>query len=86
MADAVPLLAGQGSYLCTVSFYRRADGEITATLDVMPTHVIDGEETITARFFKAASWCFTGALDLMRQGLRFDEETRAALEHGEPGK
>lgn len=79
MADQpTPLNAARGSYLCTVSYFRRADGSIAAALDAVPVHVIEAEPTISARFFKAAQWSLAGMLDLMRQGVRFDDETRAA--------
>lgn len=75
----VPLQSAEGSLLCTVSYYRMADGSIRASLDDMPGHVIEAESTITQRFWNAAQWTLPGMLDLMRQGLRFDDEHRATL-------
>lgn len=78
MTDNVTALhSSTGSFLCTVSFYRKPDGEIAAVLEEMPDHVIETKQTITERFFAAASWCANGSLDLMRQGVKFDEETRS---------
>lgn len=79
MVSVVPLQAAQGSYLFSASYYRMPDGSIRAALDDMPVHVIEGEDTIATRFFRAAAWSVEGALDLMRQGCRFDEETRASM-------
>lgn len=75
---------GQGSFLATITLRRRADGVITATLQDMPDHEIDNEPTITARFIKAAAWAQEGALDLMRQAIRFCENTRASNDCGQP--
>lgn len=77
--NVVALNSAQGSFLCGLSLFRLPDGSIRAILDDMPAHVIEAEATITRRFFKAAEWSVEGALDLMRQGLRFDEETRSSL-------
>lgn len=74
--SVVSLEADKGSFLCSVDLYRAPDGAIRATLREMPAHVIEAEPTITARFFAAAQWCISGSLDLMRQGVRFEEETR----------
>ena len=82
--SVISLRKALGSHLCTVSLYRAPDGKIVAVLDDMPVHVIEGESAITARFFKAATWCSSAALDLMRQGLRFDEENRAAITKATP--
>lgn len=78
MADPTPIRAGEGSYLCRVDLYRAPTGEIRAALVDMPDHVIEARETVTKRFFMLAEWCLTASLDFMRQGIRFDEETRAA--------
>lgn len=77
-----PIQAGEGSYLCSISLYRRPDGSIRAALHDMPAHVVEAEPTITARFFRAAGWCLDGMLDLMRQGVRFDEEHRESVNDG----
>lgn len=73
------LRSAGGSYLCTVAYYRMPDGTIRASLQDMPAHVIEAEPTITARFFAAAQWSLSGMLDLMRQGVRFDEEHRTSV-------
>lgn len=78
--SVVPLQSGQGSYLCSLSLYRMSDGSIRVALEDMPSHVIEADATIAARFFRAAEWCLEGVLDLMRQGVRFDEETRSLAE------
>ena len=83
MSEVTPIGAGDGSYLGSGAFYRRADGSIKAAVEQMPVHVIEGEQTITARFFLVAQWCLAGVLDLMRQGVRFDEETREAANDGD---
>lgn len=75
---------GHGSFLATITLRRRADGVITATLEDMPDQEIDNEPTITARFIKIAAWAQEGALDLMRQAIRFCEETRAANDAEQP--
>jgi hypothetical protein len=73
---------GQGSLLATITLRRRADGRIIATLEDMPIHEIENESTISARFTKAAMWAFDGVIDLMRQAVIFDDESRAANEGG----
>jgi hypothetical protein len=75
-----------GSFLMRVDFYRLPRGEISAVLQGMPAYVIESEPTISARFTKAAMWAVEGALSLMRQAVRFDEETREAQNDQEAGK
>ena len=79
--EVTPLLVRSdfGSYLGAVHFFRRVDGSIHANLVDMPAHVIDGKATLCDRFFMVAHWCLEGVTDLMRQGLRFDEDTRASI-------
>ena len=69
-----------GTIICSVNFFRRPDGSIHANLIHMPEYVIENKASICDRFFLAAQCCVDGTLDLMRQGLRFDEETRAMKE------
>lgn len=83
MSDPIPLSAATGSFLARVDFYREPDGTIRASLAQMPDHVIEGEETITARFFKLGDWCLRGGLDFMRQGVRFCEDHRASIANDE---
>jgi hypothetical protein len=78
MADVVQIGSAQGSYLMTVAYYRLPNGEINAVIEDMPASVIESEATISARFTRAAIWTLDGMLSLMRQGVRFDEETRAS--------
>jgi hypothetical protein len=80
MSEPIKLRAAVGSYLGAVHFYRCPDGTINAVLVDMPSHVIERDDTICKRFFRAADWCMHGASDLMQQGLRFDEEHRALKE------
>jgi hypothetical protein len=86
MTDPIPIgtAPGIGSYLGQINFFRRPDGSIHANLIDMPPHVIESEATICDRFFLASKWCLDGTLDLMRQGLRFDEETRQSKEEITP--
>ena len=79
MAEIVTIGAGRGSYLATIEFYRLPSGEISAVLRDMAHDQIEQEPSVSARFTKLASWCLHGVLDLMRQGLRFDEEHRATI-------
>lgn len=76
----VSLGSGNGSHLMTIAYYRLADGSINAVLEEMPVHVIERHPTISMRFAMAAQWSVEGALSLMRQCVRFDDETRAANE------
>lgn len=80
MSEVTPISSANGSFLCTLSLFRMPDGSIRTVVDDMPNHVIEAEPTITARFFRVADWSFQGALDLMRQGVRFCEEHRAENE------
>jgi hypothetical protein len=73
MGEVVSLAAAEGSLLVTVSMWRMPDGSVRAVIDDMPTHVIEVEPTISARFVKAAVWTCEGACDLLRQGSRFDQ-------------
>jgi hypothetical protein len=66
----------------TVDYYRLPNGSINAVLHDMPKSVIESEATISARFTKAAIWTVEGALSLMRQAVRFDDESRAAQNEG----
>ncbi len=78
MAEPTSIQPGEGSYLCRVDLYRTPAGKIRATLVHMPDHVIEARETVARRFFTLAEWCLNASIDFMRQGVGFDEETRAA--------
>lgn len=82
MGEVKIIGAGTGSHLMTVDFYRLPNGEINAVLSHMPVPVIEAEATISDRFTKAAMWAIEGGLSLMRQAVRFDEETREAQNDG----
>jgi hypothetical protein len=83
VADNIAHLhAGVGSYLATIDLYRDPTGEIRAVLQHMPVPVIESEATISARLFKTGQWAIEAGLDLMRQGVRFDHETREAQNDG----
>lgn len=73
MSDLFHLQQPLGSYLGRVDFYRRPDGTVAARIIDMPDHVIEAEETIAARFGKAANWLREGSVDLLRQGVQFEE-------------
>lgn len=75
--NVTPIRPSEGSYLANVSFYRMPDGDVRAVLEDMASHQIEQLPSITERFFKVSGWAIKGAMDLLRQGLRFDEETRA---------
>lgn len=77
MGDVLKMSPPEGSYLATITVFRMPDGSTRAVLEDMASDQIEVVPTITERFFKVASWCMSAAPDLMRQGLRFDEETRA---------
>jgi hypothetical protein len=79
VSEVVHIGSGKGSYLMTVDFYRQPNGDIHAELQHMPVPVIEAEPTITDRFTRASMWLMEGALSFMRQAIRFDEETRAAM-------
>ena len=81
-----PMRKALGSHLCTVSLYRAPTGEIVATLDDRPIHVIEAQDTITQRFFKVAQWCVSASMDFMRQGVRFDDETRKSVNDDASGQ
>jgi hypothetical protein len=78
MAEIVQLGSAEGSFLMSIDYYRRPDGEIVAVLHDMPIHIIESQATISARFTKAAEWALGGVISLMRQAVRFDEEVRQA--------
>lgn len=74
--NVIPMRAATGSELATITLFRMPDGSIRAQLCDMPTHVIESEETISARFTSAAGWLIEASADFLRQACHFDPESQ----------
>jgi hypothetical protein len=76
IAKVIPIGAGAGSHLATVSLWRKPDGTIAARLEDMPVHVIEDRDTIARRLLDTAGWCLGASQSFLHQAAQFDSESQ----------